>query len=131
MQSLPRKSLIKKLDICVSAFVRKKTSYCVTCGRREGLQCGHVFSRKNMATRFDVWEGGNCYAQCYKCNFIHESNPKIYYDWFTNRYGLPCFLELRRRYNKIVKIKDFQIVELLKLLENGNVDNYQNLILTL
>lgn len=126
-----RKILIAKLDKLVSQFVRNKNPQCVTCGYKSELCNGHIFHRRNLATRFDIWDGGNCYTQCYLCNSLHEINCTLFKEWYIKRWGSGMLSELKRRHNKIVKIKDFQLEELCRMLQSGEEENYKNFILSL
>ena len=66
--------LVKKLDRVFSLYIRLRDAMpsgfvrCISCGkikRFEDVDCGHYFSRTNMATRFDE---DNCNAECRSCN---------------------------------------------------------------
>lgn len=64
-------ALKKKLDIIFSKYIRlrDKGKPCITCGKpwEPTAQCGHVFSRKHLATR---WEEMNANGQCPGCNMF-------------------------------------------------------------
>jgi hypothetical protein len=126
-----RSAAIAKLDKCVSQFIRSSKPRCVTCGAKERLCNGHLFHRRNLATRFDVWEGGNCHTQCFSCNLLHETDDNLFKNWYIREYGLDMFMELRMRHNKIMKIKAFQIEQLHRLLQSGDVESYKTLLLSL
>jgi hypothetical protein len=78
--------LVAELDRLVSVIVRRRDRRCVTCGEPRGLQCSHFYSRRYLATRFDL---RNCNAMCVNCNRRYNSDP----------YSLPPIHEraLRRR----------------------------------
>ena len=67
-----RKRLVKKLDKVFSQYIRFRDQRCVTCGSRENLQCGHLFSRTAYSTR---WHPRNAFCQCSSCNLRHEHDP--------------------------------------------------------
>ena len=77
--SSERKKLVKELDRVFSLYIRKRDNYkCVVCGLQKPqvvIQCGHLFSRKSMSTR---WDELNAYAQCSGCNLIHNYDFERY-----------------------------------------------------
>lgn len=64
-------ALKKKLDVLFSKYVRLRDYLkpCVTCGKpwEPNFQCGHVFSRRHLSTR---WDDQNANAQCPGCNMF-------------------------------------------------------------
>src|SRR3990167_5564801 len=97
-----RNRLITECDTLVSLVVRNRDKQCQTflfLGKYpEGstreiseLQCGHLFSRRFGATRFDLV---NCNAQCPGCKKYHNYNSVPYTDWFITKYGLEKWREL-------------------------------------
>jgi hypothetical protein len=64
-------ALKKKLDIVFSKYIRKRDEGkpCITCGKPwdSTAQCGHVFSRRHLSTR---WEERNANSQCCGCNMF-------------------------------------------------------------
>ena len=69
-------TLVNKLDKIFSLYIRKRDAMpyggryfkCISCGRVlpfEQADCGHFWSRRHMATRFDE---DNCNAECKGCN---------------------------------------------------------------
>jgi 5-methylcytosine-specific restriction endonuclease McrA len=86
-----RKKLIKALDQVVREIVMKRPHYCVTCGKTENLQCGHLITRSRYGTRWDLM---NCNIQCSGCNFRHEFQPEIYTRWFLNCFGEQAYQDL-------------------------------------
>tara|TARA_R110000751_G_scaffold80893_1_gene163025 strand:+ start:229 stop:618 length:390 start_codon:yes stop_codon:yes gene_type:complete len=76
MKKKSRKSIVKRLDVVFSLYIRLRYSSneiteCFTCGKqshfKRGMQCGHFMSRKHYATR---WDATNCQVQCYACNVM-------------------------------------------------------------
>lgn len=87
-----RKKLIKQLDQAVREVVFKDDPhYCVTCGKTERLQLGHLITRARYGVRWDLM---NCHIQCAGCNFRHEFQPEIYTRWFILNYGESDYMEL-------------------------------------
>lgn len=69
------RTLIVKLDKVFSLYIRLRDSRafgyrgfkCISCGQIKPFakaDCGHYYSRKNMATRFDE---DNCHSECSQC----------------------------------------------------------------
>jgi hypothetical protein len=105
-----RRLLVKKTDTAMSKYIRARDGYvCVTCGSRDRLQNGHLFSRNAYSTR---WLELNCHCQCSSCNMTHEYNPHIYTNWFIHKYGVEKYDELLFRHNQVVKYKDGDLIAL-------------------
>lgn len=105
-------SLLKsKLDEVHSKYIRMAgANKCVVCGSTERPTCGHMFSRRHMSTRWDIHHGGNCYVQCWTCNFHHgglgkpgmgPSDKYPYWKWFIDRYGQDALDKLYHRHRII------------------------------
>lgn len=105
-----RKKLIKRLDDTFSKWIRARDGKCVTCGSRENLQCGHLFTRQSYSTR---WNPLNAAATCASCNYYHEFNPHTYTNWFIDKYGLKKYKELNREFHKVKKWTDKELEDLI------------------
>ena len=79
-------TLVKKLDVVFSEFIRLRDSRpfgykafrCISCGQvkpYEQMDCGHFIGRTNMATRFSE---DNCNGECRSCNRF-SADHIIYY----------------------------------------------------
>ncbi len=108
-----RKKLYKQLDEVVSKYIRLRDGYCVQCGNPERLTNGHIFSRRHLATRWDISKDGNCHCQCWGCNYKHTKDNYDYYKWYTDRFGKKKFEKLRDRYTQITKLNLTELEELL------------------
>lgn len=111
-----RKGLVRALDKVTSLLVRARDEKCVTCGTRENLQNGHLFSRSNHAAR---WSFLNCNAQCGGCNIRHEHDPYIYTEWFRRKFGEQVYHDLHRLWLNSEK-KHLSDLELRQKLEHLN-----------
>ena len=109
-----RKTLVKNLDKAVSIYIRQRDKWCVQCGTSDNLTNGHIFTRKNYSTRFDISNDGNCHCQCWSCNFKHGYDQWDYFKWYIDKFGQEKFDELRRRHKAVQKYKDYDLEELLK-----------------
>jgi len=101
-----RKILKKKLDAIVSSYIRLRDKKCVICGSSERLTNGHLFSRTNLATRWDIREDGNCHCQCLSCNYRHEFDFYPFQNWYINKFGKRKFDNLYKKYNSVSKLTE-------------------------
>ena len=100
----PRQIIIKKLDDLVSKIVRERDGYrCVICGTDYRPQCGHLFSRVDHATRWDIRPDGNCHCQCSGCNVLHEHDAAPYTLWFIHKFGLERYETLYAEHKSVGK----------------------------
>ena len=80
------------------------------CGKREGLQCGHLFERRFRPTRWDIDPTGNNHAQCEFHNSLHEEKPEIYRNAYTLRFGERAYHDLAERAHSKGKITYIELV---------------------
>ena len=110
---MSRKRAIKVLDDLTSRIVRARDGCCVVTGSTDQLTCGHIFSRRSMATRFDISEDGNCHAQSWASNFRHTFDTHPYYRWYIQKFGLDAFDALHARWAKGKKISTPELREMI------------------
>ena len=108
-RKITRKGLIKKLDRIFSKYIRLRDKYCVLCGSSDNANCGHLFSRRHYSTR---WDEDNCHQQCYPCNFKHNHQPYLYYDWYIEKFGKDKLDELHTKHQQIKKYSNVDLEEL-------------------
>ena len=106
-----RRWLVAELDRLTSVVVRRRDRRCVTCGERRGLQCSHFYSRRYLATRFDL---RNSNAMCADCNRRHNIDPEPYLRFMNNHYGCEVVAELERLRRGGGKVADEELIELLE-----------------
>ena len=104
-----RKTLVKKVDKIFSKYIRLRDKYCVLCGSPENGNCGHLFSRRHYSTR---WDDGNCFQQCYPCNFKHNLQPSHYYNWYIEKFGKEKLDELHSKHQQTKKYTNVDLEEL-------------------
>jgi len=104
-----RKALVAKADKYFSLYIRKRDEICVTCGARDNLQCGHLFSRIAYSTRWDEY---NAYCQCRSCNLYHEACPAPLTNYFLSKYGQGAYMALYQKYRTTHKYYDAELDEL-------------------
>ena len=113
-----RKTLVRNLDKAVSEYIRQRDKWCVQCGTSENLTNGHIFTRKNYSTRFDISDDGNCHTQCWSCNFKHGFDQWPYFRWYIDKFGQEKFDELRRRHKTVQKFKNHDLKELISEIKS-------------
>lgn len=84
---------IKILDALFSVYVRSsgadKNGYvkCVTCPKKlpwKQMDCGHCYSRKSYAIRWDL---KNCGPQCKECNQVNDGEHEKFKEYINKKYG--------------------------------------------
>lgn len=113
----PRQKLKDKIDKIHSKLIRKLETKCVTCNSEENLQCGHLFTRTAMSTRWDIEEDGNSHAQCSGCNLRHEYDSYPYNNWYITKFGKDKWDELYARHKSTKKYSIVEMEELYKTLK--------------
>ena len=114
--SSERKSLVRKLDTAFSLYIRERDGHCVTCGSKERLQCGHLFTRAAYSTR---WNSMNAYCQCSSCNMRHEYDPGPLTIYFLAHYGQAAYEALHRKHKTPVKYSDGELLALIEKYKGG------------
>ena len=110
MNYMTRKDLIRELDLIVSLIVRKRHPYCVQCGSKTNLTCGHVITRKIYSTR---WALNNCYTQCKGHNLNHKYEFHHYINWYIQEHGLNAWNTLYKQSTNKKKFTDAELQTLL------------------
>ena len=105
-------------DLPGQNHVRSPGKKCVQCGAVDRIGVGHVFSRKNYITRWDVEPGGNCYPQCWPDNFRHVRDQYPYFQWFIRQFGQKKFEELRRQWQQTRPFKNWELEEKILVFKN-------------
>lgn len=109
-----RTGLKNALDKVFAKLIRS-VNKCVRCGKQPPevmLNCSHIYSRKNLATR---WDELNAKSLCVGCHWWWGANPAEAMDWLITA-GVRTkeeMEELRRRANSV---KKWEVPELKALL---------------
>ncbi len=96
----------KKLDITFSFLVRERANwYCQACctNKRmnpQSLDCAHIFSRRNLATRYHP---KNAVALCRSCHMFYTEHPFDWCEWVKDEFGEKPIAKLRLLSNTTVK----------------------------
>jgi len=110
----PTKHSIKaKLDKIVSLKTRA-LGVCQLCGNSDysHLETSHIFSRKNLATRWDL---KNCLCSCDGCHFWSHQNPLLFADKVKTILGDYEYQNLK---SKAVSTKKWTLEEMIELYES-------------
>ena|SRR5438067_10712748 len=111
-----RRWLVAELDRVTSLVVRRRDRRCVTCGEARGLQCSHFYSRRYIATRFNL---RNCNSMCVECNLRHNVDPSPYLRFMNERYGPEVVAELDRLRRGVSKVTDEELGRTLDRLRRA------------
>lgn len=109
-----RKSVKNELDKVFSKLIRA-VGHCVRCGKQPPevvLNCSHIYSRGNLAVR---WDELNAKSLCVGCHWWWGANPAEARDWLISS-GVRTeeqMSELRRRANLV---KQWTVLEMKSLL---------------
>ncbi len=122
-KKISRSKLIKKLDSIFSIYIRRKNAIndiatCFTCGKKDNykkLQNGHFQSRKHYSTR---WDEINCQVQCAGCNVFKYGEQYVFGNRLDKKYGRGTAERLHKKAKHIIKLADFEIIDLINKYEN-------------
>lgn len=122
-KKITRSRLIKNLDSVFSKYIRMKDaveniSTCFTCGKQDDwkkLQNGHFQSRRHYSTR---WHEVNCQVQCPGCNVFKQGEQFIFSQNLDSKYGEGTARRLHIEAQKIKKITDNEIKDLINKYKN-------------
>lgn len=126
-----RQALEKEIEKLHPIYIRQRDgNRCVVCGSTSQPTCGHIFSRRSRATRWDIDpNGGNTFCQCWSCNFRHGGyggGPRKswpYFRWYINKFGIDKLNELEARSNTVKKHTLDELEELAKFLREHVSNN--------
>jgi len=111
-KKLSRKSLVLKLDLIFSQYIRQRyakdgIAECITCGKKDEwkkLQAGHFMSRRHYSTR---WDEDNVHVQCYSCNVMQQGQQYL----FSKYLGEELSITLLNKSREIAKFADVDLLE--------------------
>lgn len=113
---------VQRLDKVFSLYIRLRDSKaygfkafrCISCGRVKSFEyadCGHYYSRRNMATRFDE---DNCHAECSYCNRFSADHLIAYRLNLVRKIGVQRFALLSVKSKSVRKWSVWELEELTK-----------------
>lgn len=119
-QKSKKRTLQDKLDKVFSRYIRLRDAFsngtfkCISCGRIKPISladCGHYWSRRHMATRYDE---ENCNAECSHCNRFSADHLDGYRRHLIEKIGLTRFKMLDIRHTTTKKWSDWELDQLIK-----------------
>ena len=79
------KTIKEIADYFFALYIRQRDNFtCVICGSKIKPQCGHLFSRQYINTRYDE---SNAFCQCATCNILHKYNQYPYFKFFLEKFS--------------------------------------------
>ena len=111
--------LVKKLDRVFSAYIRLRdvmpNGYfvCISCGKIKHISegdCGHFYSRRHMATRFDE---DNCHLECRGCNRANGDHLHGYTKNLIQKIGKGRVDILDWKHNQYKSYSDYELQNLI------------------
>lgn len=100
VRKTPIAALQRLLDRLVKDYVIMRDKKCICCGTKENLTPGHLITRGCKSVRWDLT---NVFAQCGRCNYMHEFRPEIMTQEFIKRYGNDAYNALVDRSRQVRK----------------------------
>lgn len=111
-RKISRKGLKNKLDKAFSELIRSR-GRCERCGDKGAtLQTSHIYSRKNLAVR---WDELNAFCFCAGCHFWWHQNPLEAQEFTLQKLGKEKYDLLKRKANTIKKWTDQELNDLYLL----------------
>ena len=100
---IPLKKLIKELDKMWAEVIKARDGHkCVRCGKIEGLNAAHIFSRSLKSVRWSLWNGITLCGGCHI--FWAHKNPVEFTEFVKQRLGEQKYELLRQEARCIVKV---------------------------
>ena len=110
-----RKKLVTKLDKVFGDYIKARDKgRSVLSGKRDNIQCGHLFSRVAYSTR---WDETNAFCQTAGENLRHEHDPWPFYKWYKDVFGDEQFDSLHRKYNTPTRFSNADLHDLIVYYE--------------
>lgn len=115
-RKVTKKSLKRKLDQLCSQIVRAR-GICAKCGKTdyEHLQTAHIFSRSNLAVRWDMM---NLLCLCDSCHFWSHKNPVLFGE-FVKEYLAHNYIPLICKANSIKKWNVEELESMIQTYKQG------------
>lgn len=118
MQKKPTKT---SLDNLWSKIVKIRAgNKCEVCGKTDGLNSHHIFSRSNHSTRWDV-QNGVCLCVSHHVfgNFSAHKAPIEFVEWLKSKRDDDWYFDLRRRAQRPYKPNYAEVKERLDAVVNS------------
>jgi len=107
------KSQTKTLDNLWSKAVHERDKVCCICGKTEGLNAHHIFTRRRMKTRWDLDNGILlCVGHHNRSSLISAHlAPRAFFTWLEGNRGKRWLNALERRSQGLGKGLQFEEVK--------------------
>ena len=105
-----RRKLRDKLDKLLGIIVRQRAGYkCERCGKHTPLNTAHIFSRRNLSTR---WDKDNILCLDVGCHFWGHQNPILFVEFVKEKLGDEKYEALKVKANEVKKwtIEELEIL---------------------
>lgn len=111
--------LVKKLDRVFSAYIRLRDVMpngffvCISCGKIKHISdgdCGHFYSRRHMATRFDE---DNCHLECRGCNRADGDHLHGYAERLESKIGKSRVDILKWKHTQFKSYSDYELQQMI------------------
>lgn len=100
-----KKHSVTSFDTLWANLVKKRDGKCLYCGKTEGLNAHHIFSRSKRSTRWYVPNGVTlCVTHhVFSSSFSAHKTPAEFVEWIKELKGEEWYQELRAKANEIDK----------------------------
>ena len=110
-----KSTLRRLLDTEWSRVIRLRER-CARCSTDKNLQAAHIFSRRNLATRWDLDNG---LPLCYACHFYWAHKEPVYFMDLVKEYlGEVKLMFLRQKASSVKKWTVEEMEDCLKALKS-------------
>jgi len=88
-----------KIDKVFSIWIRNRDGRCLRCGKKENLQCAHIYSRIARSVRYEPL---NAITLCYGCHIGWSHKYPIEFTEFIKKYlGTRKYNLLKEKYHTL------------------------------
>ena len=103
--------LTKKADKVFSLWIRQRDGRCLRCGKKENLQCAHIFSRSARSVRFEEL---NCITLCSGCHLFWAHKNPIEFTEFVKKLLGRKYTILKKKYTTLKQLKAEDLEKIIK-----------------
>lgn len=108
----PLAAMKRTADKLAGAKCRSR-GFCEACGKLDGLQWCHIFSRRYQAIRWDMF---NCKCLCSGCHFKYTMHPDLWMEYMVTRHPEQLNYLIEKK-NQAIKIDRFFMEQVLEGLK--------------
>ena len=106
--------LINLADKAFSIRIRTRDGRCLRCGKRENLQCAHIFSRSARRVR---WDELNAITLCGGCHLFWAHKNPIEFTEFVQKLLGRKYATLKKRYYTLHQFTKPELLAIIKKYE--------------